>query len=539
VILKPGRVIPVLVFLISFAFYFFLQRMHPLTGDEFNLLAGADRILNGQVPYRDFFQFITPGSMYLAALLFFIFGIKYYIITLATALIGSLIITLTYILSRRIIEKPLFALMPAAYCLLFSMPFFPIYSHHWLSTLFLLAAVNLAVSSFERNSLLMIFFSGLLAGLTFISLQHKGALLLLAILSTLIFSYFYYKENLIKPCLWLMAGFASIMIPFSLYLFFSGSLKNMLYDCFVWVYEGYLPFNSYPAYCYSSKRYISYFFREFGFPENLLKARNFLLIAYLPLFVIVHGGLTLLRTLYSNRGTDRGKTDRTFFLYYITSILLFVFAVLPRPDDSHILFVFQPIVILFSLCLQYIYLQPKQKNLRSLVISAIAAAIAVSFIANSLLGSLNKIKEASGYIFPVIAKRGVIFTNNTDEYAYYRDTLAYIEDEIKGENIFIYTWSTFFYFLPGKKNFTKYDGFIPGYNTNRQMDEVIEEIKKNNIGYILYDGYDRFIKEQGENSHYPLAGDLIDPENNLVKFIEKNYESVKTIKKMVIYRKIK
>jgi hypothetical protein len=38
--------------------------------DEGIILQGAERILRGQVPYRDFFSFFTPGSYYLLALLF-------------------------------------------------------------------------------------------------------------------------------------------------------------------------------------------------------------------------------------------------------------------------------------------------------------------------------------------------------------------------------------------------------------------------------------------------------------------------------------
>src|SRR5690349_8050457 len=42
--------------------------------DEGILLQGAVRILQGQVPYRDFFSFYTPGGYYLYAALFKVFG---------------------------------------------------------------------------------------------------------------------------------------------------------------------------------------------------------------------------------------------------------------------------------------------------------------------------------------------------------------------------------------------------------------------------------------------------------------------------------
>jgi hypothetical protein len=45
-----------------------------LFGDEGLTLVGAERVLNGAVPYRDFFSFFTPGSYYWFALQFKIFG---------------------------------------------------------------------------------------------------------------------------------------------------------------------------------------------------------------------------------------------------------------------------------------------------------------------------------------------------------------------------------------------------------------------------------------------------------------------------------
>src|SRR3982751_6312534 len=45
-----------------------------LNGDEGIILQGAQRVADGQVLYRDFFSFYTPGSYYLVALLFKLFG---------------------------------------------------------------------------------------------------------------------------------------------------------------------------------------------------------------------------------------------------------------------------------------------------------------------------------------------------------------------------------------------------------------------------------------------------------------------------------
>src|SRR6266853_699156 len=68
------RVIPFLVFSVSLGYLLAFIRYSSLEPDEGILLQGGQRILDGQIPYRDFFSFYTPGSFYLTALLFRIFG---------------------------------------------------------------------------------------------------------------------------------------------------------------------------------------------------------------------------------------------------------------------------------------------------------------------------------------------------------------------------------------------------------------------------------------------------------------------------------
>src|SRR5215472_6310093 len=67
------RTIASLIFLASFAYLCFFRRYTAMEPDEGIVLQGAQRILQGQVLYRDLFSFITPGSYYLLVLVFGIF----------------------------------------------------------------------------------------------------------------------------------------------------------------------------------------------------------------------------------------------------------------------------------------------------------------------------------------------------------------------------------------------------------------------------------------------------------------------------------
>ena len=69
------------------------------------MLQGAERILAGQIPYRDFFSFYTPGSYYLLAGLFRIFGDSFAVARISLALVGAICSVLTYVLARRVCSR--------------------------------------------------------------------------------------------------------------------------------------------------------------------------------------------------------------------------------------------------------------------------------------------------------------------------------------------------------------------------------------------------------------------------------------------------
>ncbi|PYX13375.1 MAG: hypothetical protein DMG87_21725, partial [Acidobacteria bacterium] len=62
------------IFLLAVGYLCLFRRYTFIEPDEGIILQGAQRILRGEVLYRDFFSFFTPGSYYFVALIFKIFG---------------------------------------------------------------------------------------------------------------------------------------------------------------------------------------------------------------------------------------------------------------------------------------------------------------------------------------------------------------------------------------------------------------------------------------------------------------------------------
>src|SRR5919109_2828428 len=68
------RQIALFIFLSSLGYLLLFRRYTSIEPDEGIVLQGAQRLLRGQVLYRDFFSYFTPGSYYWLAFLFKIFG---------------------------------------------------------------------------------------------------------------------------------------------------------------------------------------------------------------------------------------------------------------------------------------------------------------------------------------------------------------------------------------------------------------------------------------------------------------------------------
>ena len=99
------RLIPFLLFVFCFTYLCAFVRYSTLEPDEGIVLRGAERILSGQIPYRDFFTFYTPGSFYLVAALFRIFGDTFAVARISLAAAGALCSVITYLLAKRVCSR--------------------------------------------------------------------------------------------------------------------------------------------------------------------------------------------------------------------------------------------------------------------------------------------------------------------------------------------------------------------------------------------------------------------------------------------------
>ena len=114
------------------------------------ILVGAERILNGQIPYKDFFSMYTPGQYYALAAVFKVFGISVINERIYDIVIKSLL-SLVVFLIIRLLSSNKYALIGWAMSLIWgghiNFPAYPVYP----SLLFTYISVYLLLLHFKQD----------------------------------------------------------------------------------------------------------------------------------------------------------------------------------------------------------------------------------------------------------------------------------------------------------------------------------------------------------------------------------------------------
>jgi hypothetical protein len=148
-----------------------------LSGDQMFFWTHAHRMLNGERPYIDFFQFTPPGTDLVFAGLFRMFGERVLVTNAIVLVLGVVLATICFLVARRVVEPKWAALATA----LFVVPFYGELlnaTHHWFSTLLVMTAVLVLCDGTSPGRLIV---AGALLGVASFFTQTRGAFALVAV----------------------------------------------------------------------------------------------------------------------------------------------------------------------------------------------------------------------------------------------------------------------------------------------------------------------------------------------------------------------
>lgn len=449
--------------------YTFLFRSGDM-GDEGLILEGTQRIMSGQIIYRDFFSLIPPGLYYLLALAWSIFGKYYLVARLLSILIAWLICIFIYLTSRSLLNRWLSALS----VLMFAGLFYPtqvILSFHWLALLFILIAtwqINHYLKD-EKNYHLIL--SGLSLGLGTFSLHTQPPLVALVIA---IFILGQTKRQgpwllAIKKCLIFSAStlgiFVLLMAPFLLKAGIVPIWNDLIISNFYYYpVIGYIPLHDNLLFYLLGINYFGLVL--FLFQKKLFSKQTSLYLAI--------SSIMLLSSLY------RFDYHHLAYIYPIFTLTLSFYVIDKFDAQAKNIYKIYLIVCFitwhFFLYLPWINLYINPKNWRA----------TDTKIGQVYLPFLNQ----SG-IAPVLK----------------------VLNSIPEKEIFIYPYSAYYYSLADKNNPTRYNIIYGEYLTESAKMEIKNDLLNKQVKYILYP---------------PLESGPEKPEQEfLADFIKENYNEQK------------
>jgi hypothetical protein len=284
--------IPTLLFLFTgFVFlYPFLFAPHfvPINRDVCNSVYVSDayRMYQGEVMYRDFFQFSPPATALVYFFLFKFFGLQPWIINLENVLLGLSLAWLGVIIAKKV-TRPDLALLPSAIFLVGLYKDFLEPTHHWYS---LLAACGGIATLIERRTPTRIAAAGFFGALSACCTQVRGVGVTLGFAAFLWWESRQRREEsreLLRKEAWLWASFLVSLIALNSYFIWEAGLRRFLWCTIVFGIKCYpkdAEWNTFKVFFLSLPRFITlrgfiYFCGQWLFINGIMPATVILFFA--------------------------------------------------------------------------------------------------------------------------------------------------------------------------------------------------------------------------------------------------------------------
>jgi hypothetical protein len=216
--------------------------------DESYILYEAKRLWEGDAPYRDFFDFIMPGTFYFYALAYAVAGPTITAARGATALLNAASCGLMFVLARRV-ASPAPAALAAAAFVAGIVPAWNHAGHHWIATFLSLATAAVVLAQrWRESSRARPALAGGLAAALVCSHQGRGSwvVLWLAIVVPLLAwarSQSRWGRRVLQESCWTGLGALAVAVPMLGWAVWRASLHEVVYATYTFVVESYARVN--------------------------------------------------------------------------------------------------------------------------------------------------------------------------------------------------------------------------------------------------------------------------------------------------------
>jgi len=489
---------------------YYRDMLYALSADEGYIIYGAKRVLDGQIIYKDFFQFYPPGNFYLLALIYKLFGYSFTVARESAIIIDSLINVMMFYLSYKAF-KAWYAIIPPLFFMILGFPNWIQFSHYWTSELFFLFSLIFFLWYLEQKKRYYLYISGFLIGITTLFLQMPGlygGILLLMLLFVLKF----HNKDLWKLAInFTISAAVPLIIVFG-YLEIKGAfLESIKQQVFV-------IFNTYP--------------KTFAF--NPL---DFIFKGIYPLSIFIgvyfFGSiLTLIYFVVFNKHT-RNITG----IIIVGNIVLFL-TIAHSMDLEHLLPNIPLFLIILILPFKELLDYTKQHSIPLYkVFYYLFGTIAVISVLWSLISIRSNINRINTQAFHININGTSLWTFSEKQAWEIKEFFPKVEEDLHGEkSVFVYPYCSLIYTFLNFDNptFTEVFPVITNslnhyeYSFNRAVQELI----KNKTRYIIYcnwpEHYTQMLLALNKTQYKKNVLDL---------FVENNYLPLFRINNLILYKR--
>jgi hypothetical protein len=405
-------------------------------GDEGVVLHGAERLLRGEVLYRDFFEFLPPGSFFLVAAWMKSIGSDFGSVRMLAVCVMAGIAALTYAGARLVSGNRRLAAVLAVAWAAFSQGGWTVINHHWFATAASMASAVALLGALRRQRVAAgCFAAGLFAGTAAMIVSTRGVLLCLAVLGIVLTL----RER--RPLLAVIGGIAVVPAATLVYVVVTGAITAAVVDVVL-----------FPARHYSGIQVVA--FGADTAPHQMPAA------AFFPATFLLAGTTAV----FGGSAMWRDPRFRASLAFAIVGLL----GAFPRPDVTHINFTVPLACPLFALVATRL-LGRLGHGLRIAVAASLLVLCGVA-IGYRVLG--EALPMVAGPLRQVPTARGSFVGPPSPWIEAVAALVPHIERAPRDAAYFFYPYSPMLPYLTGRRHIAPLDVMVPGYTTAAQYRDV-------------------------------------------------------------------
>ncbi len=378
-----------------------------LGSDEFGYILDASRMWRGERIYKDFFQFIPPGTALVYISFFRLFGLRNWIPNLTSILVGLLSTWEVVLIGRKLIgTSRSLALLPGLVLLTY---LYRGETHRWFSSAAVFAALAVLLEGKQQRHLAL---CGILCALSSFFTQTQGVF---AVGGFVVFLLWESRQigvssyEIVKRVVWLVAPFAAAVLAMYAYFIWKAGIDSTL-DCLVSFILFYHPLDREN---FSFHVYVVDFPKHFalsGLPQQFFSLLIHLLVPFIYIAFLV----------VSRRWKSMSEERSRLVLISILGLFLF-FSVAPASSYFRMITVSPPALVLFA------YWLNGEGRLKRITVAVVLFVCAFSLIRSS---ARVQMEDKAVLQLP----RGPIAFADQD--AIDRETLAWLSSHTEPKEIF-------------------------------------------------------------------------------------------------------